>query len=524
MLTTNSKQIQFNNLKPIRKILIANRGEIALRIARTAKKMGIQTVTLYTEEEKGLPHCHAGDESYNLGSGALKETYLNQEKILHLAKTSGADAIHPGYGFLSEKSSFAQLVQESGITFIGPSSESIELMGDKKSSKIKIQELGVPSIPGYHGDNQDPTHLLEQAKKIGFPVLIKASGGGGGKGMRIANHEGEFFDHLASAKREAMNAFLNDVVLLEKYITQPRHIEVQVMCDLHGNHFHLFERECSIQRRYQKIIEESPSTAISPEIRQSITDAALKITRGIDYLGAGTVEFILDTDNRFYFLEMNTRLQVEHPVTEMVTGLDLVELQIQVAQGLPLNIHDLKQKGHSIEVRIYSEDPDNQFLPSIGKIKRIGLEKKEAHPDENSQSIEHPRLDCGYLDGNDVTTSFDPMLAKLIVWAPTRTQAIEKMLNALDVYLFLGVKTNRTYLKRILSHPAFAEGQTFTNFIQIYQDDLKPKQKTTTHKALAIVAALTHQQNGVSLHKSSTCGPHFFQPDVWQTLTRFRNV
>ena len=448
-------------MKKIKKILIANRGEIALRVIQTAREMGIQTVTLYTEEEKGLPHCTAGDESYCLGSGALKETYLNQNKIIDIAKKAGADAIHPGYGFLSEKSSFAKLVTSSGLTFIGPSPESIDLMGDKKTSKIKIQELGVPSIPGYHGDNQEMSHLIKEAKRIGYPVLVKASAGGGGKGMRIVENESEFAAALEGAKREAMNAFGDDTVLLEKYITSPRHIEIQVMSDSHGNHFHLFERECSIQRRYQKIVEESPSPAVSPELRAKMTEAAIKITKGINYLGAGTIELILDTDGQFYFLEMNTRLQVEHPVTEMVTGLDLVRLQILVAQGekLPFEQKDIKQTGHAIEVRLYAEDPDNNFLPSIGKIKRIG-----------STSLRHTRLDCGYKDGNEVTISFDPMLAKLISWGENRDLAADKLNLALNEVVFLGVKTNRDYLKRILTLAEYRDGKTYTHFVKTYDD------------------------------------------------------
>lgn len=494
----------------MKKILIANRGEIALRVIQTAREMGIQTVTLYTDEEKGLPHCTAGDESYSLGTGSLKETYLNQEKIIEIAKSCGADAIHPGYGFLSEKSSFARLVQKSGLTFIGPSPESIDLMGDKKTSKIKIQELGVPSIPGYHGDNQEMSHLSSVAKKIGFPVLIKASAGGGGKGMRIVEHESEFQAALEGAKRESMNAFGDDTVLIEKYITSPRHIEIQVMSDSHGNHFHLFERECSIQRRYQKIVEESPSPAVTKELRARMTEAAVKITKGINYLGAGTIELILDTDGQFYFLEMNTRLQVEHPVTEMVTGLDLVRLQILVAQGqkLPFSQSDLKQTGHAIEVRLYAEDPDNNFLPSIGKIKKIG-----------KPTLRNTRLDCGYVDGNDVTISFDPMLAKLISWGETRDLAADKLNLALNEVVFLGLRTNRDYLKRILTLSEFRQGLTFTHFVKTYEEKLKPKVKTKEEKALAIAAALFNKKTVTEMTSSPIT-----KADVWTSLSGFRNI
>ena len=494
--------------KKITKILIANRGEIALRVIQTAREMGIKTVTLYTDEELGLPHCSAGDESFSLGTGALKDTYLNQEKIIAIARSCGADAVHPGYGFLSEKSSFAKKVREAGIIFIGPSPEAIDLMGDKKTSKIKIQELGVPSIPGYHGDNQEISFLVKEAKKIGLPVLIKASAGGGGKGMRIVSDESEFQAALEGAKREALNAFGDDTVLLEKYITSPRHIEIQVMSDQHGNHFHLFERECSIQRRYQKIVEESPSSAVTPELRAQMTEAAIKITRGINYEGAGTIELILDTDGKFYFLEMNTRLQVEHPVTEMVTGLDLVRLQILVAQGekLPFAQNDIKQRGHAIEVRLYAEDPDNNFFPSIGKIKKIGR-----------TTVRDTRLDCGYVDGNSVTISFDPMLAKLISWGETREIAAMKLNLALNDILFLGLKTNRDYLKRILTLPEFHSGKTYTHFVKTYEEKLQKKLPTKEQKAMAVAAFLlkNSKSSGNTELKSNS---------IWESLSGFRNV
>jgi 3-methylcrotonyl-CoA carboxylase alpha subunit len=494
--------------KNITKILIANRGEIALRVIQTAAAMGIKTVTIYTEEEKDLPHSCAGDESISLGSGALKDTYLNQELIISLALKVGADAIHPGYGFLSEKADFAKKVVAAGIIFIGPSPEAISLMGDKKTSKIKILELGVPSIPGYHGENQEPNHLLKEAIKIGFPVLIKASAGGGGKGMRIVEAEKDFIMNLEGAKREALNAFSDDTVLIEKYIKSPRHIEIQVMSDSHGNHFHLFERECSIQRRYQKIVEESPSTAVTPELRARMTDAAIKITKGINYLGAGTIELILDTDGSFYFLEMNTRLQVEHPVTEMVTGLDLVKLQIIVARGekLPFTQKDIQQTGHAIEVRLYAEDPDNNFLPSIGTISKIG-----------STTLRNVRLDSGYRDGNEVSISFDPMLAKLIAFGENRDAAIKTLDLALNEIVFLGkgIKTNRDYLKRILSLEEFKSGKTYTHFVKTYEELLRPVLPTKHEKALAIAAFLFN---------SKTNNQIIAEQNVWDRLTGFRNV
>lgn len=496
--------------KKITKILIANRGEIALRIIQTAKAMGIKTVTLYTDEEKNLPHASAGDENYCLGSGSLKDTYLNQDLIISIAKKAQADAIHPGYGFLSEKESFAQKVIDHNIIFVGPTPEAISLMGDKKTSKIKIQELGIPSIPGYHGEDQSPQVLLSEAIKIGFPVLVKASAGGGGKGMRIVNEEAEFVAALESAKREALNAFGDDTVLIEKYITSPRHIEIQVMSDMHGNHLHLFERECSIQRRYQKIIEESPSVAVTDDIRKKMTEAAVKITKGIDYTGAGTVELILDTDGSFYFLEMNTRLQVEHPVTEMVTGLDLVKLQIMVAQGekLPFTQNEITQKGHAIEVRLYAEDPDNNFLPSIGRINKIG-----------ETTLRNTRLDCGYVNGNEVSISFDPMLAKLIVHGDNREEAIHKMDLALNDIVFLGdgIKTNRDYLKRILKVKEYRQGKTYTHFVKTHEQELRPKEINKDEKALALAAFLFTQLN----NKNNT---NHASNDAWESLQGFRNV
>lgn len=493
-------------MREIKKILIANRGEISKRIVDTCRDMGIKSVAIYSEEEKEYPHRFYADEAYCLGSGALKDTYLNYEKIINLALKAKADAIHPGYGFLSERSFFAKAVTDAGLIFIGPNVENIELMGDKKTSKEKIQELDVPSIPGYHGKDQSLKTLHAKAKEIGYPVLIKASAGGGGKGMRIVANDADFETELEGAKREAMNAFSDDTVLIEKFIVSPRHIEIQVMSDSHGGHFHLFERECSIQRRYQKIIEESPSVALDSKLRQAMCEAALKITKGINYLGAGTIEFILDTDGKFYFLEMNTRLQVEHPVTEMVTGMDLVKMQIQVARGekLKLSQSEIKQRGHAIEVRLYAEDPDNEFLPSTGKLTYIG-----------SPCVRNSRLDCGFVAGNEVTIQFDPMLAKLIVWGETREEATSKMMRALDETPFLGVKTNHDYLKRIFKTEEFKDGLTFTHFVKTYQDKLRPEAMSLELVAQAI-ALKEFQRNIVS--RDSAKG------SVWEKINGFRLV
>lgn len=492
----------------IKKILIANRGEIAVRIIKTAKSMGIKTVTLYADDDKEMPHAWMSDESFELGTGTLKETYLNQKRILEVAKLTGADAIHPGYGFLSENTAFCKAIEKEGLIFIGPTPESILLMGDKIGSKQAVEKLGVPMIPGYHGNNQDPKFLSEEAKKIGFPVLIKASAGGGGKGMRIVEKESEFLEALNGAKSEALKAFSNDAVLLEKYVTSPRHIEVQVMSDTHGNHFHLFERECSIQRRYQKIIEETPAPGMSASLREDICKTAVGISKGINYRGAGTVEFIMGSDNKFYFLEMNTRLQVEHPITEMVTGLDLVRMQILVAAGEKLNYkqEDFQQKGHAIECRICAEDPDNGFLPTVGKISKIGM-----------PTTLGVRLDSGFIDNSEVGVNYDPMLAKLIAHAPTRGEAITKMLLALDEVIFSGIQSNRDYLRRLLSHSEFKAGHTHTHFIPQHAEKLKPLKTSDLSWAPLIAARLLTE--GVSVKTQGTTS----NTTSWQEIGGFRN-
>lgn len=494
-------------MSKIKKILIANRGEIALRVMKTCREMGISSVSIYTQKEVHYPHAYSANESYSLGEGPLSETYLNHAKIISIAKKCGADAIHPGYGFLSENGTFADRVRSEGIIFIGPSSESMLIMGDKKTSKQKMEQIGVPLIPGYHGNEQDPDFLKKEASKIGYPVLIKASAGGGGKGMRVVSSEKDFISGLEAAKREAMNAFGDDTVLVEKYITNPRHIEVQVMSDRHGGHLHLFERECSIQRRHQKIVEETPSMALNEKTRADITAAAVKITSAINYEGAGTVEFILDEDGKFYFLEMNTRLQVEHPVTEMVTGLDLVKMQVEVARGdkLAITQKDIVQKGHAIEVRLYSEDPDNGFLPATGKISVVG-----------QPTLNGVRLDSGYVDGNEVTINFDPMLAKLIAWGEDRNVATQKILASLHDVAFLGVKTNRDYLRRILETEEFKVGNTFTHFVETYKEKLLKKEITQDEEALAIATFLLEKRKGAQSSGSNKVGP-------WRSLHGFRN-
>ena len=491
------------------KILIANRGEIACRLLRTCRRMGIGTVTIHTPAEKSLPHALESDQTCSLGEGTLQETYLNKDKIIALARQTGARGIHPGYGFLSENGDFAKSVRQSGMTFIGPTPEAIQVMGDKKASKSMVEKLKVPILPGYHGDKQTPKTLQKEANRIGFPLLIKAAAGGGGKGMRIVSDRDSFLPALESAQREALNSFGDSRIILEKYIPQPRHIEVQILCDSHGNALHLFERECSIQRRYQKIVEESPSPSLTDQQRQGLYQSALSISRHIRYEGAGTVEFIVDEDGQHYFLEMNTRLQVEHPVTEMVTGADLVEWQIRIARGekLTLKQEQIESRGHAVEVRLCAEDPDNNFLPSVGTITRVG------HPLQMNC-----RLDSGYRDGNLVTTDFDPLLAKLIAWGKTRQDAIDTLSLSLEDVPFLGLTTNRDYLKRVLAHPKFLCGDFSTAFVKTHAEDLAPTRLSPEQNALAAAAFLLSKRpattgNGKQIRK--TC---------WDTLMDFRNA
>ncbi len=490
----------------IKKILIANRGEIALRVISTAKEMGIKTVTVYTESEKDYPHAYSSDEAYCLGSGKLSDTYLNQDLILKIAKDSKCDAIHPGYGFLSENSQFVKLVEKADLIFIGPTAESMETMGDKIGCKIKMKEWNIPLIPGYNGENQDPKYLKQKAEEIGMPVLIKASAGGGGKGMRLVREIKDFQSSLEGAKREALAAFSDERVLLEKYIDDPRHIEVQVMGDTHGNFLHFFERECSIQRRHQKIIEETPAFNLPNVLRDRITETAVNIIKRLNYRGAGTIEFILSPNGEFYFLEMNTRLQVEHPITEKVTQTDLVRFQILVAQGdkLPLKQNEIYQRGHAIEARIYAENPDAGFLPCVGKIQHIG-----------SPTLKNVRLDCGFKEGNEVTVNFDPMLAKLISFGADRKISIDKMAYSLDEITFTGVKTNREYLKRIISSDEFRKGLLSTSFVEKYQDILKSKPLSKEQKALAVAAILLQDKKGAD---------DLEEENPWDILKNFRNI
>ena len=467
----------------IKKILIANRGEIAVRIINTCRLMGIATVAIFAEDDYHSLHTELADESYSLGRGSLADTYLNRQKILQIGIRSGVHAIHPGYGFLSEQADFCEDCKNSGIIFIGPPVEVIRLIGDKQESKQVLESFNIPLIPGYHGSSQKEGELLCQAQSLGVPLLIKAASGGGGKGMRLVEDLSQFSSQLAQAKREAQNAFGDSRVILEKFISRPRHIEVQVLSDNHGQHFHFWERECSIQRRHQKIIEETPSPGLTQVLREKICQTAVNLCEKVAYRGAGTVEFIFDERGdggrgSFYFLEMNTRLQVEHPITEMVTGYDLVEGQIRVADGekLALSQDQITQTGHALEVRIYAEDPDRDFLPTTGVLRKIG-----------STRLSPTRLECGLAEGSVIGIHYDPMIAKLCCHGFDRQSSIRMMELCLNDYPFLGLTTNRSYLQRILRHIKFRQGDLSTHFITDYREDLASDE--LSNKELAEIAA-----------------------------------
>jgi len=488
--------------KKIKKILIANRGEIAVRVIRTCKKLGIHSVAVYSDADANAPFVKLADESVHIGASEAKESYLSIPKIISACKSTGADAVHPGYGFLSENPEFALALQKENIEFIGPTIQAINIMGDKIGSRIEMEKANVPVVPGYNGDNQEPMHLLDKAKEIGFPVMIKATAGGGGKGMRRVENEKDFVDALTSAKREALNFFKNDKVLLERYVKSPRHIEFQVFGDKHGNVEHIFERECSIQRRHQKVVEESPAANLDPKLRDKMGEVAVKAAKSIGYLGAGTVEFILGETGEFYFLEMNTRLQVEHPVTEMVTGLDLVELQIRIAEGSPIFFSKDRskapvQKGHAIEVRIYAEDPENNFLPSIGKIERVHFPEGEGI-----------RIDTGVEEGTEVSMFYDPMIAKLIVHDSSREKAIRKMQNALGEFALFGPVTNISYLLEIMENSEYQKNNITTHFLD---DHLNSNRKPDQEEFIKLVGLFAVVN---SLRKKTV--------SVWDNLSGFQ--
>ena len=460
------------------KILIANRGEIACRVIRTAKKLGVATVAIYSDADAEALHVSMADEAVHVGGSAPADSYLQQARILAAAKLTGAQAIHPGYGFLSENPEFANVCMTAGIAFIGPPVAAIEAMGSKSAAKKLMQSAGVPILSGYHGDDQAIKVLKDAADTVGYPVLLKAAAGGGGKGMRQVHSAAEFDEGLAAAKREALSSFGDDVMLVEKYLLDPRHVEVQVFCDEQGNGVYLFERDCSVQRRHQKIIEEAPAPSMTPALRTAMGEAAVKAALAINYVGAGTVEFLLSADGTFYFMEMNTRLQVEHPVTEMITGQDLVEWQLRVADGqtLPLTQAELQIQGHAFEARIYAEDPENDFLPAAGTLKLL----------QTPTESDHVRVDSGVSEGDDVGVFYDPMIAKLIVWDRDRELALRRLTKALAAYRVRGVTTNIEFLKSLSTSKAFSEGLVHTGFIEQHRETLFEQKNARVDHFLAM--------------------------------------
>ncbi|EXT65230.1 ATP-grasp domain protein [Acinetobacter sp. 25977_10] len=473
------------------KILVANRGEIAVRVMQTAKAMGYQTVAVYSDADRNARHVQEADEAVYIGASKVSESYLSIAKIIEACKKTGADAVHPGYGFLSENTDFAQACIDNQISFIGPTASAIELMGSKRLSKIAMIEAGVPCVPGYEGDRQDLEYLAAQAEQIGFPIMVKASAGGGGRGMRLVQQASELIEALQTARSEAENAFGSGELILEKAVIAPRHVEIQVFGDTHGNYVYLFERDCSIQRRHQKVVEEAPCPVMTPELRQQMGEAAVAAAKACAYVGAGTVEFLLDASGAFYFLEMNTRLQVEHPVTELITGLDLVEWQLRVANGehLPLKQQELNFNGHAIEVRLYAEDPRQDFLPQTGKV----LRWKPA-------TLPNVRIDHGMLATDEVSPFYDPMVAKVIAYGKTRQDAIRLLARAVDDSVLLGGNSNKQFLINLLRHPVVVGGDTNTAFIQQhFQNDPSLHHQVLSLETLAIAAALFSQNKGTAV-------------------------
>ena len=464
----------------MKKILVANRGEIAIRVMKTAQKMGIKTVAVYSTADRNAPHVKFADEAVWIGEAPSSQSYLLGSKIIEVAKSLNVDAIHPGYGFLSENADFAEEAEKNNIIFIGPKSKAIKIMGSKLAAKDAVKQYNIPMVPGFDEAITDVEKAKVIAKEVGFPILIKASAGGGGKGMRVVESEADFESQMDRAISEAIAAFGDGSVFIEKYVGSPRHIEIQVMADSYGNVLYLFERECSIQRRHQKVIEEAPSSVLTPELRKKMGEAAVLVAKSCDYLGAGTVEFLLDENNNFYFLEMNTRLQVEHPVTELITGTDLVELQIRVARGEELIIkqEDLKIKGHAIELRVYAEDPMNDFLPSVGHLDVYQLPVGEGI-----------RVDNGFEQGMDIPIYYDPMLAKLITYGETREEAIQIMIKAIENYQVEGVQTTLPFGKFVFEHEAFRSGKFDTHFVKNYYNaDVLKKQMAKEAEIAALVA------------------------------------
>ncbi|MEK9969114.1 MAG: acetyl/propionyl/methylcrotonyl-CoA carboxylase subunit alpha [Ferrovibrio sp.] len=500
-----------------RKILIANRGEIACRVIRTAKRMGVATVAVYSDADANALHVAMADEAVHIGAAPVRESYLLPDRIIAAAKQTGAQAIHPGYGFLSENAAFAKACADAGLVFIGPPPKAIEAMGLKGAAKALMEKAKVPVVPGYHGDDQSPELLAGEAERIGYPVLIKAVAGGGGKGMRRVDSAKDFAAALAGAQREAANAFGDQKVLLEKYLVKPRHIEIQVFADSHGDAVHLFERDCSVQRRHQKVLEEAPAPGMPPEMRKAMGDAAVAAAKAIGYVGAGTVEFIADVSDglradRFYFMEMNTRLQVEHPVTEMITGQDLVAWQLDVAAGgkLPLTQERIPLGGHAVEARIYAEDPQKNFLPSVGTLHRLRAPEVD----------NHVRIDTGVREGDTVTPYYDPMIAKLIVWDRDRRSALRRMRQALSEYQIAGVATNTAFLMALVSHQAFIDGDLDTGFIERFRADLLPPAEPASTTVLALAALAVTLERRTAVEQSAARSGDPWSP--WSAVDGWR--
>lgn len=475
------------------KVLIANRGEIARRIIRTLKKMNIKSVAVYSEADKNAPFVLEADEAVLIGPAPSAQSYLVEDKIIQVAKELNVDAIHPGYGFLAENSGFARRLKKENITLIGPSPEAMDLMGDKITAKQTVKEYGVPLVPGIDKEITDISEAKEIAEKIGFPILVKASAGGGGKGMRLVEKMEDLKEQMKLAQSEARSSFGNDAVFIEKFVSKPRHIEIQIFADNHGNIIHLHERECSIQRRHQKVIEEAPSAVVTPELREEMGMAACNVAKSCNYSGAGTVEFLLDADMNFYFLEMNTRIQVEHPVTEEITGLDLIELQIRVARNevLPIKQEEVKLNGHAMEVRVYAEDALNNFTPDIGILKRY-----------RKPTADYIRIDDAFEEGMEIPIYYDPMIAKLVTWGKNREESIERMIQAIDEFEISGLKTTLDFGKYVMKHEAFRSGDFDTNFVKTYFSDPSVLNHAQEEEKRALEATIGELWKGVVENKN----------------------
>jgi acetyl-CoA carboxylase biotin carboxylase subunit len=494
--------------RTIQKLLVANRGEIALRVMRSAREMGISTVAVYSEADRNAPFVRFADEAVCIGPAASKESYLVVDKIVQVCKDLKVDAVHPGYGFLSENGDFCRALEKAGVIFVGPSPHAMKVMGDKLAAKEAVKSHGVPLVPGTEGAVSGLEEAMAVARTITFPILIKAAAGGGGKGMRIVEQESDLQEGLERAISEARNAFGDGSVFIEKYVAGPRHIEVQIMADGHGNTCYLFERECSIQRRHQKVVEEAPSAVLTPELRKRMGEAAVAVARSVDYTGAGTVEFLLDEQMNFYFMEMNTRLQVEHPVTEMITGLDLVKLQIRVAEGekLPFAQDDLRIQGHAIEVRVYAEDPSNNFLPDIGRL--------TTYRPPQGLGV---RVDDGFEEGMEVPIHYDPMIAKLITHGATREEAIERMERAIDDYAISGVETTLGFCRYVMGHEAFRSGKYDTHFVR---DHFSPERLLGSDAEAALAAALVVAHMDAERSTARTPVVQDGAPSAWKLKRR----